>query len=45
MPFQNGDSFYKIPKLWFKILVMTKTLAYEHPKTEVKIAWVHHIYS
>lgn len=23
-------------QLWFKILVMTKTLAYEHPKTEVQ---------
>ena len=37
MPFQNGESFYKIPAMvWFKILVMTKTLAYEHPKTEVQ---------
>lgn len=23
-------------KLWFKILVMTKTLVYEHPETEVQ---------
>lgn len=45
MPFQNGDSFYKIAKLWFKILVMTKTLAYEHPKTEVKRLTEYTIYT
>lgn len=45
MYFQNGDSFYKIQKLWFKILVMTKTLTYEHPKTDVKRLTGYAIYT